>query len=224
MVNENQYLIENKKPFETVQELEKYEIKKSSLSPVARGKVINKSGSNYLSESKGDYGPCKNSLCGCNCSSRECKCKNASMWIGDSNSSFLSHSASGRKWQKEIDPTDMDELALKLAGAKDVGASGQVSSSVFGYRDSGGELKVLSGTAGGEVSRSGIKGKLSADLYNVKSDGVQARLGLAADTGFSVEDGLEIKAVGFGFTVGDQIGISTPVGEIKVDKDKCVIQ
>jgi len=79
MVNENQYLIENKKPFETVQELEKYEIKKSSLSPVARGKVINKSGSNYLSESKGDYGPCKNSLCGCNCSSRECKCKNASM-------------------------------------------------------------------------------------------------------------------------------------------------
>jgi len=53
----NQYLIENKKPVELVQQLEKYEIKKSPLSPAARSKVINKSGGNYVSENKGDYGP-----------------------------------------------------------------------------------------------------------------------------------------------------------------------
>jgi len=53
----NQYLIENKKPIELVQELEKYEIKKSPLSPAAHGKVINKSGSGYVSEGKEYYGP-----------------------------------------------------------------------------------------------------------------------------------------------------------------------
>lgn len=53
----NQYFIENKKPIELVQELEKYEIKKSPLSVAARGKVVNKSGSGYVSENKGDYGP-----------------------------------------------------------------------------------------------------------------------------------------------------------------------
>jgi hypothetical protein len=53
----NPYLIENKKPIELVQEIEKYEIKKSPLSKAARSKVINKSGSNYLSESKEGYGP-----------------------------------------------------------------------------------------------------------------------------------------------------------------------
>ena len=44
MTNINEVLTENKKPFEIVQELEKYEIKKSSLSLAARNKVINKEG------------------------------------------------------------------------------------------------------------------------------------------------------------------------------------
>ena len=44
----NQYLIENKKPIELVQEIEKYEIKKSPLSAAARKKIINKSGGNYV--------------------------------------------------------------------------------------------------------------------------------------------------------------------------------
>lgn len=57
MVNENIKLIENKKPFETVQEIENYQIKKSPLSPAARGKVVNKSGSNFLSGNKEGYGP-----------------------------------------------------------------------------------------------------------------------------------------------------------------------
>jgi len=63
MTKENLISIENKKPFETVQEIENYQIKKSPLSPAARGKVINKSGSNYVSESRSDYGPCSGSFC-----------------------------------------------------------------------------------------------------------------------------------------------------------------
>jgi len=58
MVNENQVNLVNKKPVELVQELKDYEIKKSPLSPAARAKVINKSGSNYVSENREGYGPC----------------------------------------------------------------------------------------------------------------------------------------------------------------------
>lgn len=132
-----------------------------------------------------------------------------------------------RKEEIDIDPEGriIEEVALKAVGAKEIRADGQVSGSLFGYRDSGGEVKVLSGTAGGEIGRNGIKGKLSADLYNIKSDGVQARFGVGVDTGVSVEDGLEVKAVGFGFSVSDkQVGFSTPLGEVKVDTDDCVIQ
>jgi hypothetical protein len=98
----NQYLTENKKPVELVQELEKYEIKKSPLSPAARGKVINKSGSGYVSENKGDYGPCKNSLCGCYCSSSTCKCSSDTMRAGGTGSSLTAYG----KLRKEFDPED----------------------------------------------------------------------------------------------------------------------
>jgi len=40
--NNNLVPIEVKKPFETVQEIENYQIKTSPLSPVARSKVIKK--------------------------------------------------------------------------------------------------------------------------------------------------------------------------------------
>jgi len=50
MVNENLVnLTINKKPFELVQELKDYEIKKSPLSVAARAKVIKKYGGNYQS-------------------------------------------------------------------------------------------------------------------------------------------------------------------------------
>lgn len=53
------YLIESKNPIEIVQEIENCQIKKSPLSLAARGKVVNKSGSNYVSENREDYGPGK---------------------------------------------------------------------------------------------------------------------------------------------------------------------
>jgi len=63
MVNENlKAIIENKKPVELVQEIKNYQIKKSPLSLAARSKVINKSGSNFVSEKEG-CGPCEYSGC-----------------------------------------------------------------------------------------------------------------------------------------------------------------
>lgn len=55
MVNGNNNIkayVENKKPIELVQELKDYEIKIFPLSPAARGKVISKSGSNYINDNK----------------------------------------------------------------------------------------------------------------------------------------------------------------------------
>lgn len=51
------------------------QVKKSNLSVAARSKVINRSGSNYLSESE-SYGPCESG--GCSYSNAECQC-----YIGD---------------------------------------------------------------------------------------------------------------------------------------------
>lgn len=65
MPKQNIIPIENKKPTETVYELKDYEIKKSPLSASARSKVINKSGSNYVSENKEGYGACTSSYCSC---------------------------------------------------------------------------------------------------------------------------------------------------------------
>lgn len=184
---------------------------------------------NYADLSGGDirdsegYGPCKNSLCGCSCSSRTCKCWKDSARNEGSGSSFEVH---GRKPEKEKEKFKNweEEYAWNVLKARDKELSGQISASALGYRDSDGEFKFLSGTAGGGISRNGIKGKLSADLYNVKSDGVQVRIGVGVDTGVSFEDGLEVKAIGFGLTLGNQFGISTPLGEVKIDTEDCVIQ
>src|SRR5438105_4493171 len=81
MVNENLKPIENKKPFETVQELEKYEIKTSKLSPAARAKVIKKYGGNYVSENREGYGPCTPSYCDCQCPRNDCKCETGERFI-----------------------------------------------------------------------------------------------------------------------------------------------
>ena len=206
MPKQNPYLIENKKPIELVQEIEKYEIKKSPLSKAARVKVINKSGSNYVSDSKEDYGPCRNSLCGCSCSSSTCNCSRAEICA-----------------RKEADFKVGSYLAM--GRAKDGKASGEVSSSVFRIEDSNKEARFFSSSAGGEVGKGGVKAKLGFDVANVKSDGVQVRAGLNVDSGISTNEGLEVKALGLGFSVNDeQVEFSTPIGGVKVDNDKCLLQ
>ena len=228
----NEYVNLNKpKPVEIVNEL-KNEYKIPSFEEFM--KTYERDGSlNYadlessdIGDSKG-YGLCKNSLCGCYCSSYNCTCASASAKIfGEWGSSV---GVSGRIGEDDIDYEEklmegVTKSFLKMGGRPKMEVGRQVSGSWLGYKDDDGEIKILSGTAGGEINSKGIKGKLSADLYNVKHDGVQVRVGVAADTGVSIENGLEAKLAGFGFSVGKQTGISTSLGEVKVDTEDYVIQ
>jgi hypothetical protein len=152
------------------------------------------------------YGPCQNSLCGCSCSSRDCVCANAglSSYENEDGLKLANLSSSGR--------------------ARDGNLSGRASSSLFSHSNGNGEMKLVSSSVEGNFGVSGVNARLGLDLANIKTDGVQLRVGLNADTGFSTDKGLEVKVGGFGFNVGDQTGISTPFGELKVDTEDCVIQ
>jgi hypothetical protein len=59
-----------------------------------------------LNSNVGGYGPCKNSLCGCTCSSKECVCKSASIYIEETGGSLTAHF---RKQEEEIDIDDIME-------------------------------------------------------------------------------------------------------------------
>jgi len=96
MVKEN--LIPIQKPFETVYEIKvENEIKKSPLSPAARNKVVNKSGSNFQSEKEG-YGACEYS--GCSYPS------NVRFYVIIAFNEFVNDTPSGFKfWNVEMNPS-----------------------------------------------------------------------------------------------------------------------
>jgi len=208
--NENLKPLVAKKPFETVQEL-KNDYKVPSCEEFMENYETDGSlnyddlSDNSLWTPKG-YGPCKNTLCGCSCSSETCTCKGASAWLKGAGSGGSAHFRKSDDWRNP----DLN---------------GQANASAFSVRDNDVEARFLGGTASFEANLKSTKVRLSADVYNVKTDGVQLRVGPSVDTGFSVEDGLEAKVGGFGFSVGKKTGISTPIGELTVDtEDKCVIQ
>lgn len=71
----------------------------------------------------------------------------------------------------------------------------------------------------------GAKVKVGVEVASVKAGGVETRLRPNVDTGTSVgTDGVEVKVAGFGVSVGKKIGVSTPLGEVAIDTDDCVIQ
>jgi hypothetical protein len=66
--NDNKFVPSTPKTFQVLelkdqQQEQQQPVKKSPLSAAARAKVVNKSGSNYVSESQEDYGPCSYSGC-----------------------------------------------------------------------------------------------------------------------------------------------------------------
>ncbi|CAG8748550.1 14552_t:CDS:2, partial [Cetraspora pellucida] len=84
--------------------------------------------------------------------------------------------------------------------------------------DFGVEVKVGANSTGAEV-------RVGVDVASVKVGAVETQLRPNVDTGATVgTDGVEVKAAGFGFSVGKKTGISTPLGELAVDADDCVIQ
>lgn len=161
-----------------------------------------------ISEVKG-YGPCRNSLCGCSCSSKECVCANSSDWDKDG----TGFSASGRTW----------------TSSSAAGAGGKFGGAMVSTRDSSHEMRLGGSSIGGEIEVNSegidIKAELGANLYEYKSDGLHAKIGINADTGATINsDGVEAKLLGIGISVGKKTGISTPFFTISKDTDDCVIQ
>jgi hypothetical protein len=202
MVNENNFPpIENKRPFETI-----YEIKNEIPSFEEFMKDYKDSNLNYddlnsgsIGEVRG-YGPCKNSLCGCDCYSENCVCKGGEASIVNVNKGFRIGNVSA-------------------SGGKD---SAEASVSAIRIKDFSGDAKFLSATCG--VNDDGLR--IGLDAANLKTDGFQLRAGVNLDTGFvNNDDKTVFKLAGIGFdSDSKQIGLSLPFAEVKVDKDKCNIQ
>jgi len=75
------------------------------------------------------------------------------------------------------------------------------------------------------ADRIGVKTKVGVNMASAKAGAVETRLRPNVDTGATAgTDGVEVKAAGFGVSVGRKTGISTPLGEVSVNTDDCVIQ
>jgi len=217
MVNENNNInLIAKENYKKVEEVREIENKVPSFEEFMKSY---EGGVNYADLSSGDirdsegYGPCKNSLCGCRCLSINCFCKGNVKSVFTIKDVFgvANVSAFGRAEEGSVGWNDR---------------SGEVGVSAIRIKDNTGDAKFLGVSIGGEIiDENNAKVRLGVDLVNLKSDGFQARAGLNVDTGFSNgSNGVEAKLAGFGFTLGNQVGISTPIGEVKFDKDNCVVQ
>ncbi|RHZ35692.1 hypothetical protein [endosymbiont GvMRE of Glomus versiforme] len=207
MTNNNKIFIENKIPFETEYKIPSYEeflINYDGDERVNYEDLVNSD----IGEIRG-YGPCKNSHCGCCCSNIKCDCKNPEFSICKKDNQKIGNinaSGSSRNW--------------------DDGMSVEADFTFFRETRHDGDLKVLSVSAGVDVTRTGILLKGGVNAFDFKTHGVGVKVGLNADTGGSISaNGLELKAAGVGFSIGKKIGVSLPVGEVSVDvSENCNIQ
>ncbi|CAI2194689.1 17028_t:CDS:2, partial [Funneliformis geosporum] len=108
-------------------------------------------------------------------------------------------------------------------------ASGGAGYSMLGIKDSSGEAKFLSASAGGEIGAGpgGVVAgySLNADLASVQTGGFSANVGVDGGSGVSFgAGGVEAKVAGLGVSVGKKMGVSTPLGGISVDlEEACVV-
>ena len=166
------------------------------------------------------YGPCKKNGCDCSCKWDGCDCQWCiEKWVSESGCErygFFESSGKGRaRW--------WDDGKFKPSGELEVNSS----VSAVAKKNSSEEAKMFGVSGGGSASASKdgvvLKGKLGIDAYDFKDEHKEVRIGLNIDTGGSItNDGIEAKFLGFGISLGEKSGISTPLGEIK--SDKCVIQ
>lgn len=212
MTQKNPYLINTKLPetstvsyydVDTDQNLTFEEWNKLNQNSSSEIRVI-KSGSNFRSEKEG-YGPCKNTLCGCFCSKDECDCRNPEGSIYKKNNWKVGNATAsgGIGW-----------------GGHSI--SGDVDVSAFRKTWQNADLKVGTVSAGGYAVDGGLGYgvRASADVMSFKADGVELRAGFNLDTGAGItDDGIEVKFLGAGITIGKKLEISTPAGGVA-----CVIQ
>ncbi|CAI2199203.1 12889_t:CDS:1, partial [Funneliformis geosporum] len=109
-------------------------------------------------------------------------------------------------------------------------ASGGLDNTAFRVKpDEKSEVRLISGSLGGEagIGAGGATLGYSAnlDIMSVKKEGFQVRAGFDAGSSATVGfGGVEVKAAGFGLSVGKKTGISLPFGEVSVDlEETCVV-
>ncbi|RHZ36419.1 hypothetical protein [endosymbiont GvMRE of Glomus versiforme] len=213
------------------------ENKQSGLSPAARAKVINRSGSNYLSEratvNNPSYGPGNED---------EIKGKGQHLinYLNDKcgHDEFLVEEMTDLLSEEVMkcitDIYNYTTSAGSRFGAGGIIADAKYDGSVYKYEEAdGSNIRIANGSLGAEAGAGSggvtAKARAGVDLINASKeiDGgrVNARVGINADTGGSVgPGGVEAKFLGFGVSVGKKTGLSSPFGEVSVESDDCVIQ
>jgi hypothetical protein len=98
----------------------------------------------------------------------------------------------------------------------------KLSSTLFRAKDESVDIKFLSAAAESKVGKDkdsvSYMEKVGVNLIEADIKGFKAKVGINLDTGVSVNnDTIEAKYEGFGFKVGKEISLSTPVGELSVD-------
>lgn len=107
----------------------------------------------------------------------------------------------------------------------DLKIDSKLSTTVFRTKDKDGEIKFLSAVAESKygINKDGLycMEKLGVNLIEAEAVGIKSRIGFNVDTGVSVNNNtVEAKLDGFGFKVGKEIGLSTPIGEFSIDLEK----
>src|SRR3954467_15960369 len=97
------------------------------------------------------------------------------------------------------------------------------------FGDDDANFRVGNFSIGAEVGAGvgGVVAGYSANVSAVDGNAGPLRGKVGFDVGSSVKigaDQFETKVAGFGLSVGKKTGISTPLGEIAVDTDDCVVQ
>ena len=211
---------------EQKEEIKKYQVKGSPLSPEARSKVIRKWGSDYVSENREGYGPNP---------SDNANVKRSQHLISTLNRVGVRKYSQWEASAHEED--DVQSLSLTTSSELSLGAGGTLAggeANLSGWRIKtidGGDVRFLSGTVGGEIGEGALGGvtarySLGADVMNVKKGGFRINAGIDGGSGVSAgPGGVEVKAAGFGVSVGKKMGFSTPVGGVSVDLEEgCVVQ
>lgn len=230
MVKENPYYIkENPVKVEEVRfwDYENLEIKKSPLSAKARNKVISKWGSDYVSENRGDYGPCRNSDCDCFCSAYDCICNNYTNYRGsvESGRSIRINKNTRIKGFQHLIHTGND-LADKHGGIST--ARGELwDGDATGYSDESFKFSSLTTSAGVNAGIGGAiaSGGANYSVFGTRDSTGEARF-LSASVGGEIgagpggvvagyslgADAVNIRAGGFSANVGVDVGSGVSFG------------
>ena len=141
-------------------------------------------------------------MCGCFCSKEKCDCGNpeGSIYKNKKGDWELANvgASGGIGWGGHSISGDVEVNAFKRTWQNAQMKVGGLSAGAY----------AIDGGFGGGV-------RASATAFNVKTDGVEVKVGVSLDTGGRFTDnGVEFKVAGFGVSIGKKIEVSTIFGGI----------